>query len=121
VTGSSRPPDRAEVAVTGEMGRVSVGIRAAPGVVCVSIEGEADLCTLDQLTRRLRELDLDEGVQIQLELTRLRFADVGTVRLLGSFARQAQRTGHYVTTHGTSNTFGKVAALLGVLDDLGLA
>ncbi len=103
------------------MDRVSVGIRAAPGVLRVSIDGEADLCTLDQLTRRLRDLDLDEGVQVQLELTQLRFADVATVRLLGCFARQAQHTGHHVTTDGAGNTFRKVAALLGVLDDLGLA
>jgi len=118
---STRLQDWAEGAVNGEMDRVHVGTRAAPGVLCVSIDGEADLCTLDQLTRRLRDLDLGDGVHVQLELTQLRFADVATVRLLGCFARHAHHTGHQVTTQGAGNTFRKVALLLGVQDDLGLA
>ena len=110
-----------ERAVKDEVERVSLETRAAPGVMRVLIDGEADLSTLEQLTRRLRELDLDDGVQVQLELTQLRFADVAAVRLLGCFARQARLTGHQVTTRGAGNTFRKVASLLGVLDDLGLA
>ena len=58
---------------------------------------------------------------VQLDLTHLRFADVAAVRLLGRFARQARGTGHDVRTSGAGTTLRKVAALLGVADDLGLS
>ncbi|MFL6081083.1 MAG: STAS domain-containing protein [Ornithinibacter sp.] len=113
-------PDGGEKAVNGEGERVHVETRAASGVLSVSIAGEVDLWTLDQLTRRLRDLDLDDGAHVRLELTRLRFADVAAVRVLAGFARHARDTGHPLTTQGAGNTLRKVASLLGVLDDLGL-
>ena len=106
--------------VGGEVGRVHVATWAAPGVVCVLVEGEVDFCTLDQLAAPLRELVLADGVQVQLELAQLRFADVAAVGVLGCFARHVQHTGHRVRTRGAGSTLRKVASLLGVLDDLGL-
>jgi ABC-type transporter Mla MlaB component len=64
---------------------------------------------------------LDDGVLVQLDVRHLRFADVAALRLLGRFARQAQRAGHRVTTRGAGKTLREVADPLGVADDLGLS
>lgn len=117
----NRQKDWADGANTVEVVRVHVETRTGQGVLRVLIDGEVDFCTLAQLGRPLRDLMLDDGVLVQLDLTELRFADVAAVRQLGCFARQARRTGHRVTTRGAGKTLRKVATLLGVADDLGLA
>lgn len=118
---SNRQNDWAAGADTVELVRVHVETRTGPAVLRVLIDGEVDFCTLAQLGRPLRNLVLDDGVLVQLDLTQLRFADVAAVRQLGRFARHARHTGHRVTTRGASRTLRKVATLLGVADDLGFA
>jgi anti-anti-sigma factor len=115
-----RPGDNVESACSGDSAWVRIEAVSGPGVLCVLMDGEVDFCTLDRLGAALRELVLDDGVLVQLDVTHLRFVDVAALRLLTGWVREAQRTGHRVRTTGAGQTLRKVAALLQIDDDLGI-
>jgi hypothetical protein len=76
---------------------------------------------LRDLEVALEHVELDDTRSVHLHVTELDFADAATIRRLTAFARQVRRAGHDVKTCGASPTLRKVARLLQVHDDLGLA
>ena len=90
-------------------------------IAWVVLHGEADISTLRELDAALEHVELDGATSVHLHLTELDFADAATIRRLTDFAQQVRRTGHDVKTCGASPTLRKVARLLQVHDDLGLA
>lgn len=101
----------------------SLRIETATGedIAWVTLQGEADLSTLRNLEAALEHLDLDGASAVHLHVTELDFADIATIRRLTAFAKRAKQTGHEVRTCGANPTLRKVARLLSVHDDLGLA
>jgi anti-anti-sigma regulatory factor len=87
----------------------------------VILRGEADLATLGHLELALARTELDGTRVVHLHVTGLDFADVGTLQQLTRFAREAKFADREVRTCGASSTFRKVARLLSLHDDLGLA
>lgn len=90
-------------------------------IAWVVLQGEADISTLGDLEAALDHVELHGAKSVHLHVTELDFADAATIRRLTVFARQAKRTGRDVKTCGASPTLRKVAHLLRVHDDLGLA
>jgi anti-anti-sigma regulatory factor len=90
------------------------------GVARVILHGELDFSMLDQLDVVLEDIQLDGTRFLQLDLSQLVFADTAAVRRLAAFTAAARTAGHDVVTVGANRTFGKVAAVLRVQDDLGL-
>ena len=90
-------------------------------IAWVVLQGEADISTLRDLEAALEQVDLDGAKSVHLHVTELDFADAATIRRLTVFARQVKRTGYDVQTCGASPTLRKVAHLLRVHEDLGLA
>jgi anti-anti-sigma factor len=90
-------------------------------IAWVVLQGEADISTLRDLEVALEHVELDDTRSVHLHVTELEFADAATIRRLTAFARQVRRAGHDVKTCGASPTLRKVAHLLHVHDDLGLA
>lgn len=99
---------------------LTVDTVTGPDVARVSLHGEADLSNLPDLDGALAHMDLNGARCVQLDVTRLAFADVATVRRLALFARQARQSGHDITTFGANHVVRKVAGLMGADDDLGL-
>jgi anti-anti-sigma regulatory factor len=90
-------------------------------IVWVHLHGQADISTLGDLDAALEQVELDGARCVHLHLNDLDFADVATIRRLTAFARKATRAGHEVTTCGASPMLRKVAHLLRVHEDLGIA
>lgn len=90
-------------------------------IAWVTLHGEADISTLGDLEAALEHVELNGATAVHLHVTELEFADIATIRRLTAFARRAKQTGHEVQTCGANPTLRKVARLLRVHDDLGLA
>jgi anti-anti-sigma factor len=90
-------------------------------VAWVIVQGEADLATLQELEAGLTRVQLDGTKAVHLHLSRLTFADVASLRQLTMFARSAKEAGRDIKTCGANPTLRKVARLLRVHEDLGLA
>lgn len=90
-------------------------------VAWVILQGEADLATLQELEAALTRVQLDDTKAVHLHLARLTFADVASLRQLTMFARSAKQAGRDIRTCGANPTLRKVARLLEVHEDLGLA
>lgn len=87
----------------------------------VILRGESDLATLPALEGALEDLELDGATSVHLHVDQLDFADASTIRRLTEFARRAKKPGRDIKTWGVRPLFRKVAYLLEVQDDLGLA
>jgi anti-anti-sigma factor len=89
--------------------------------VRVVLHGEADIATLQRLETSLARVVLDHVKHVDLDLTGLDFADVSSLRQLATFAREAKQAGRSVRSRGARPILRKVARLMSVHDDLGLA
>lgn len=90
-------------------------------IAWVNLRGQADIATLRDLEAALEHVELDGAGCVHLHVNDLDFADVATIRRLTVFAKQAKRAGREVKTCGANPTLRKVARLLRVHEDLGLA
>src|SRR5687768_3381175 len=97
---------------------IQVETTVVEGVARVIIHGELDFSMLDQLDAALENTPLDGARFLQLDLSRLVFADTAAVRRLAAFTAAAKAAGHDVMTFGANRTFRKVAAVLHVQEDL---
>jgi anti-anti-sigma regulatory factor len=89
--------------------------------VWVILQGEADIATLQHLEAALGGIGLDGAGRVHLQVAELDFADVATLRQLTAFARQARQAGRDVMTVGARPILRKLAQLMSVHHDLGLA
>jgi anti-anti-sigma factor len=89
--------------------------------VWVILQGEADIATLQQLETALARVGLDGAERVHLHVTDLDFADVATLHQLTSFARKVRQRGREVHTIGARPILRKIAQLMCVHHDLGLA
>jgi anti-anti-sigma factor len=113
--------DTATTAGRGNVDGLRVETVADGHVLRVALHGECDFSTVSELDQALRRLDLGGSRAVHLDLTHLGFADVATIRRLAAFAGHAKRDGQAVTTCGAHPTVRKVAGLLHVHHELGLA
>jgi anti-anti-sigma factor len=90
-------------------------------VARVTLRGEADFSTLRDLDAALERVELDGAASVQLHISELYFADAATIRRLTVFARDVRRAGHEIRTCGANQAIHKVARLLDVQEELGLA
>jgi anti-anti-sigma factor len=100
---------------------LSVQIIQHDSVARVVLRGEADISTLEQLDAALDLAKLHRIRALQLQVSELTFADAAAIRRLTLFASQARQTGRRVETCGANPTLRKVARLLNVQGELGLA
>ena len=89
--------------------------------VCVSLRGEADVSNHHQLHAALSSIELDGVRSVHLRLAELTFCDTCAFRCLMTFAVDAQRSGHAISTHGVSSAIRTMTALFGAKDTLGFA
>ena len=99
---------------------VRVETTVVEGVARITLHGEVDFSMLDQLDAALGDAPSEGVWLVQVDLAQLVFADTAAVRRLAAFTDAARQTGHQVETIGASRTLCRVAAVLGVQDDLGL-
>lgn len=101
----------------------SLHVRAAVGEVStwVVVSGEADVADVPGLDDALERVPVDATPLVHLDLSELTFADSRAVRRLADFAVRARGAGRDVRTSGASQLVRRVATVLGVQDELGLA
>lgn len=87
----------------------------------VVLHGEADLGNREELATTLSALLLNGTRSVHLHLSDLTFADARAVEVLSRFAATARGRGLTVTTCDCTPIVRRVAALLGLEAELGLA
>ncbi len=87
----------------------------------IVLHGEADIATCHYLAATLTKLHLEDAAAIQVDVADLEFCDVGSLEQLLLFAREMRSAGRAVTTRGARPIFRRLADLLGVTHDLGIA
>ncbi len=90
------------------------------GATWLTLRGEADIASLEDLQDALASIKLNGCTCVHLNVAGLDFADVATLRQLALFARQARQEARAVTTCGATAVIRKVACLLSVDEELGL-
>jgi anti-sigma B factor antagonist len=93
---------------------LDVSVAAGESAVVVSLSGEADLTTLDQLNKAL-DAHLHNGTQLlTVDLSRLRFADSATVAALVRAARTLRARGMRLELWHPQPAVARVLELTGV-------
>jgi anti-anti-sigma factor len=104
-----------------DAGHLKIETTQDEDAVWVILQGEADIATLQHLEAALGRIGLDGAQRVHLQVADLDFADVSTLRQLTLFAKQARQAGRDVRTVGARPILRKVAQLMSVHHDLGLA
>ena len=89
-------------------------------VLWVTVEGEADLISRDELRTGLAALGVDGIVSVHLHVGDLTFVDVGCLRELSRFAVGMRSTGRRVMTCHAAPVLHRAASVLGLEEPLGL-
>ena len=95
---------------TTELLRVSCD--ASDGAWHIRLDGEADFSVLDDLTGALQGVTVRQGQQVRLDVARLRFADVASMRALIQFTERAERLGARVHVERPNATFTRLRRIL---------
>lgn len=91
-----------------------------PSSVWILLRGEADIASAADLDSALNAVQLAQYQSVHLHVGELGYADVRTLCQLALFARRARGAGHTVMTCRAKPTLRRVAAHLGLHDELGL-
>lgn len=91
-----------------------------PAASWLTLSGEADVATLDELDEALARIHLVGAQSVHFHLADLRFCDLPTLRRLRRFAADARQAGHDVMTCRPSGCVRRIAGLLDCRHDLGV-
>ena len=91
---------------------LSIRITTTACAVWIAVSGELDVSNHDQLAQALAGLSLAGTRHVHLQLSNLRFCDVGGMRQLLAFIRRAELRGRQVSAHGPSRSLRRLCHLM---------
>jgi anti-sigma B factor antagonist len=103
-----------------DIGRAELTVETADrkGVTVVELAGELDVTTAGDLRAALQEIDLDGGIEVRTDLSRLEFLDSSGMGVLVSACRRIREAGgafSAVCGDGEARRALEIAGLLGYL------
>lgn len=104
-----------------EGGTLHVRVAAGEGSTRVVVSGEIDFSDVPDLEDALGQVPVDAAPVVHLDLGGLTFADSHAVRRLADLAVRVRAGGRDVRTSGANRLVRRVATVLGVDAELGLA
>ena len=112
----AQPAPEGRVRVLGPSVQVRTGVRR--GVLAVKVLGEVDLANHEQLQQALGSLDVSRTARVDLDLSRLSFADARGGCYLLDFVDRARGAGGDVRVLGAQPTLARLLDLLTHLPDI---
>lgn len=89
--------------------------------VRVIIRGEVDIANVERLEAALAGIELGGPRSVHMHVADLDFCDLAGLRQITAFARRATEAGHEIRTCGAKPILHRVACLMSVEHELGLA
>ena len=103
-----------------ERAELKVEVRPSGGVTLVELEGDLDVSTAETLRQELIKLDLDAGIEVRVNLSRLDFLDSSGMGVLVNACRRVRRSGGSFTTVCAAGNARRVLEITGLADYLQL-
>jgi anti-anti-sigma factor len=107
-----RGPSRAEELI--DLGLLTVRSEREGDVHTISLSGELDLATVDELERELERVEATDAASIVLDLSQLSFMDSTGVRLLVSAHARSRADSHRLTMLRGGRAVQRVLKLSGI-------